>query len=212
MKRFVENGASVNVIVSDRTPPMEAVIHGSVDTVRYLLTRLEVDWNRRSIHHGTTALRYAVMTCSMRSPRLLLTCNNVLVDEKVLRLEETALHYASRNNMAAEAKLMLDRGADPDSRNYQGWSPPNFAVSRGNSEIVRLLLYPGKIDVNVTPEGGQPPLAAAIIGKYCEIVDMLISHPDIDVRLALNCESLHNDSKAASEQIFAITSLFEFRS
>lgn len=181
-ERFVKNGASVNVIVSDRTPPMEAIIHGSVEIVRYLLTHPEVDWNRRSIHHGTTALRYAAMTCSTEITRLLLACNNVLVDEKAPRLEETALHYASRNNMAVEAKLMLDRGADPDARNRQGWSPLNFAASRGNSEIVRLLLDTGKVDVNVNPEGGQPPLAAATIGEYCEIVDMLISHPEIAVK------------------------------
>lgn len=130
------------------------------------------------------------MTCSIEITRLLLTCSNVLVDEKVLRFEETALHYASKNNMAAETKLLLDRGAEPDSRNYQGWSPLNFAVSRGNSEIVRLLLDTGKVDVNVHQEGGRPPLAAAIIGEYCEIIDMLISYPGI--RFALDCDSYNS--------------------
>lgn len=195
-ERFVERGASVNVIVSDRTPPMEAIIHRSVEIVRYLVTRPEVNWNRTSIHHGTTALRYAAMTRSAEITRLLLACNDVLVDEKAQRLEETALHYASRNNMALEAKLMLDRGADPDSRNHQGWSPLNFTASRGSSEIVRLLLNTGKVDVNVNPEDGQPSLAAAIIGDHSEIVDMLMSHPGIDISLALNCDFFQNESDA----------------
>lgn len=186
-KRFVENGASVNTVVTDRTPVMEAITFCSVDIVRYLLTRPDVDWNRKSIHHGMAAL-HAAMACPTEITQLLLNCKDVLIDEHTEWERHTALHYASERNMVSEARIVLGRGADPDARNYRGWSPLNFAAARGNTEMVRLLLETGRVDVNVDPEDGQPPLAAAAVKGYKDIFDMLISYPSIDIEVALSCD------------------------
>ncbi|EHK42741.1 putative ankyrin repeat protein [Trichoderma atroviride IMI 206040] len=186
-KRFVEGGASVNMVVTDRTPAMTAVTFSSTDIVRYLLTLPEVDWNRTSTHHGMAPLHVA-MACPTEITKLLLTCKDVSIDEKTGWERHTALHYASMNNMVSEAKTLLERGADPDARTHCGWSPLNFAAARGHTDMVRLLLETGKVNINVNPEDGQPPLAAAAVKGHKDIFDMLISHPDIDIEVVLSCD------------------------
>ncbi|KAL6900174.1 putative ankyrin repeat protein [Trichoderma evansii] len=200
-KRFVDSGASVNMVVTDRTPVMTAITFCSVDIVRYLLTRPDVDWNRKSIHHGMVAL-HAAMACPTEITQLLLNCKSVSIDEKTGWERHTALHYASEKNMASEAKILLDRGANPDARNHRGWSPLNFAAARGNTEMVRLLLETGKVDVNLCPEDGQPPLAAAAVKGYNNIFDMLISHPDIDIEIALSCDYTKKNINEISPDLF----------
>lgn len=186
-KRFVEGGASVNMVITDRTPAMTAVTFSSIDIVRYLLTLPNVDWNRTSIHHGMAPL-HAAMACPTEITKLLLSCKDVSIDEKTGWERHTALHYASERNMVSEAKTILERGADPDARNHRGWSPLNFAAARGHTDMVRLLLETGKVEINVNPEDGQPPLAAAAVKGYKAIFDMLISHPDIDIEVVLSCD------------------------
>lgn len=186
-KRFVEGGASVNMVVTDRTPVMTAVTFSSLDIVRYLLTLPDVDWNRTSLHHGMAPL-HAAMACPTEITQLLLNCKDVSIDEKTGWERHTALHYASKNNIVSGAKTLLDRGADPDARNYRGWSPLNFAAAGGNTDMVRLLLETGKVDINVNPEDGQPPLAVAAVKGYKDIFNMLISHPDIDIEVVLSCD------------------------
>ncbi|KAL9488088.1 hypothetical protein ACSS6W_000365 [Trichoderma asperelloides] len=200
-KRFVESGASVNMVVTDRTPLMTAITFCSVDIVRYLLTLPDVDWNRRSIHHGMSAL-HAAMACPTEITGLLLKCKDVLIDERTEWERHTALHYASEKNMASEAKIVLDRGADPDARNHRGWSPLNFAAARGNAEMVRLLLDTGRVDVNVNPEDGQPPLAAAAVKGYKDVFDLLISHPDIDIEITLSCDYTKKHINEISPELF----------
>lgn len=186
-KRFVQGGASVNMVVTDRTPAMTAVTFSSIDIVRYLLTLPDVDWNRTSIHHGMAPL-HAAMACRTEITKLLLNCKDVSIDEKTGWEGHTALHYASEKNMLSEARTILERGADPDARSYRGWSPLNFAAARGHTDMVRLLLKTGKVDINVNPEDGQPPLAAAAVKGHKDIFDMLISHPDIDIEVVLSCD------------------------
>lgn len=186
-KRFVQSGASVNINVTDQNPAMVAVIFGSTDIVRYMLTLPDVDWNRKSANNGTAPLHMA-MVSPTEITQLLLNCKDVSIDEMTTGAGNTALHYASEKNMLPEAKIILERGADPDVRNGRGWSPLNHAVGRGYTDMVRLLLETGKVDINVNPEDGQPPLAAAAVKGFEDIFDILISHPDIDIEVVLSCD------------------------
>jgi hypothetical protein len=200
-KRFIESGAPVNIVVTDRTPVMTAITFSSIDIVRYLLTLPDVDWNRTSIHHGMAPLHVS-MSCPTEITTLLLNCKDVLIDEQTGWERHTALHYASERNMMSEAKILLERGANPDARNYRGWSPLNFAAVRGHTDMVRLLLETGEADVNVNPGDGQPPLAAAAVHGYKDIFDMLISHPDIDTEIVLGCNYVKKKMDVIPSDLF----------
>ncbi|KAK1252350.1 hypothetical protein MKX08_003537 [Trichoderma sp. CBMAI-0020] len=186
-KRFLEGGASVNLVVSDRAPAMTAVLFQSVNIVRYMLTLPDVDWNRTNINNGMTPLHVAMVRPS-KVTDLLLACEDVSIDQKNAWDGNTALHYASKRNMVYEAESILKRGADPDVRTINGWSPLNFATSYDYPHMVRLLLKTGKVNVNLNPLDGQPPLAVAAVERYQDIFDMLISHPDIDIIHVFACE------------------------
>lgn len=54
--------------------------------------------------------------------------------------------------------------------------------------MVRLLLETGKVDINVNPEQGLPPLATAAVKGHKDIFNMSISHPHIDIEVVLSCK------------------------
>lgn len=55
----------------------------------------------------------------------------------------SALHYAAWNNHVAAAKLLLQHGADPNSRDFNGVIPLHEAAQHGSDEVVQLLIDNG---------------------------------------------------------------------
>lgn len=55
----------------------------------------------------------------------------------------TALHIAAENGRADLALILLDGGADPNSRNHYGATPLHAAAEKGTAKVVRLLLKRG---------------------------------------------------------------------
>ncbi len=53
----------------------------------------------------------------------------------------TALHHASASGRVETARLLLDKGADVDSKGY--WRPLHYASAMGHLGVVRLLLQRG---------------------------------------------------------------------
>eukprot|EP01045_Picozoa_sp_COSAG04_P033226 COSAG04_NODE_6794_length_1254_cov_0.816450_2_plen_147_part_01 len=66
----------------------------------------------------------------------------------------TALHWAVTYNQAAAARLLLDRGANPNLARSDGGTPLMEAAAKGFAPIVRLLLE-AKADIDaVCPTTG----------------------------------------------------------
>ena len=92
----------------------------------------------------------------------------------------TPLHAASVKGHSDVASLLLENGADPDSRDELD-STPLHKVSQGGQllkvesslEIARLLVNSGA-DVNATDYEGATPLHAAAQSGYCDIVELLL--------------------------------------
>ena len=71
---------------------------------------------------------------------------------------ETALHLASERGHTAAMSLLLDRGADVDARNVDGWRPLHSAAQGEHSaEAVALLLCRGA-DFEATTKAAVTPL------------------------------------------------------
>ena len=98
--------------------------------------------------------------------------------------EEKALHdnlgYAVKNNNIAEAKKLLENGADPDnSRSRVSWgvvdsiAPLSYAVSQNNIDMVRLLLeYGANVNIRMK-EDHNIPLAYA---SNVEMAQLLVEY------------------------------------
>ena len=56
---------------------------------------------------------------------------------------ETPLHVAARKGHVEIAKLLLERGADPNIGDIYGWAPLHEAAQWGRTEVARLLLKRG---------------------------------------------------------------------
>jgi len=72
----------------------------------------------------------------------------------------TALHIAAANGRDDLARILLDGGADPNSRNHSGATPLHVAAEKGRAKVVRLLVKRGA-DANARDLWERSPLELA---------------------------------------------------
>jgi ankyrin repeat protein len=74
--------------------------------------------------------------------------------------EHQALHYAVVGQNRAVVEAILDAGADVNALTSGGDTPLNFAIRRGNLELMQLLVERGAAVVKFGRKRYQPPLLA----------------------------------------------------
>lgn len=67
---------------------------------------------------------------------------------------KSALHAAAERGNAEYIKILLERGADINIQNEEGYTPLMKAIYRENPETVKLLLDNGA-DVNIKTNNGE---------------------------------------------------------
>lgn len=104
-------------------------------------------------------------------------------------LLETPLSLSARNGHEAIVKLLLEFGADPESRNVDDQTALMHAARNGHESIVRLLLMNGA-DVESEDESGWTVLMHAAVSGHKAIVNMLLD-------IGANIESKDADGQTA---------------
>jgi ankyrin repeat protein len=84
----------------------------------------------------------------------------------------SSLHSAGAARRIDLARMLLDRGANPDGRAEGGLTPLHGAAQSGQRELVQLLIEHGA-DVAVRDDKGRTPLDLAIESKREEVVALL---------------------------------------
>ena len=118
----------------------EAIKTGNLELVETILNQNMFDINKVTDEDGKTPLYVA--------------CEN----SDLLTIEEIKSRNTHEPNFLGIVELLLDRGANPDEKNYNGNTPLWQASYNGNFEIVELLLSKGanpdeRNDNGITPKG-----------------------------------------------------------
>ena len=94
--------------------------------------------------------------------------------DSVDAVDQTALLAAASKNHLAIAKLLLDRGANPEYRDPAGWTPLIHATYFGSSlELISLLVEKGA-NVNTQNDRGVTALYLAAAGGHEAYVQHLL--------------------------------------
>jgi ankyrin repeat protein len=132
-------------------------------------------------NHTSTLLHLAVMYDNSEATKLLLSCDNIAVNQ-INQRGETPFHWALQNNNLEIIKLFLaHKYINVNQRDKCGQTPLYWAIRENNTEAVKLLLAREDIDVNLKDNLGDTVLYPAIMHSNVEIMRLLIKHEDFDV-------------------------------
>ncbi|KAL8597671.1 hypothetical protein ACOMHN_012638 [Nucella lapillus] len=148
---------------------------GHLETVRDILAKFPEKVDQKS--SGKTALQVACHQGHRGIVNLLLTADAGL--EMQDEDGDTALHYSAFGNQPEVLRLLLSKGAKINALNNGGCSTLHVAVNKQHVDCVRVLLNHG-CDVNIQDAYGDTALHDAIGKENREIIDKLVSYPDID--------------------------------
>lgn len=92
------------------------------------------------------------------------------VSRNPMRLQ--ALHSAAAGRHLPVVRALVERGADVNACQQQGFTALHAAADNGDVEMVRLLLQHGA-QANARTEAGQTPLDLALTKGHTEAADLL---------------------------------------
>lgn len=94
--------------------------------------------------------------------------------------KRTSLSHEAEHGNVGLVKVLLDCGADPNSKSEEDWTPLTYAAEKGRSEVAKLLLE-SRADQEIQCADGRTPLSYASEGGHEEMVQLLLTrgaHPD----------------------------------
>jgi hypothetical protein len=80
---------------------------------------------------------------------------------------------AARTNRFDVAKLLLEKGAEVDSRDSKNWTPLHIAAQQGSRDVVQLLIERGAA-VNAQMTQGWTPLHSAASKGHETVLGLLV--------------------------------------
>ncbi|KAN0137681.1 Ankyrin repeat-containing domain protein [Lactarius tabidus] len=176
MRLLLDYGANVNVYDKCRNTLLHfAASEGHIEVARMLLER-GADVNFKNDEGLAPLQRASQVPQEGKSVvmRLLLDygANADLYDKR----RNTPLHFAASEGHLEVARMLLERGADVNSKNDEGLTPLQRASQiqqEGKSDIMRLLLDYGA-NANVYDKRRNTPLHFAASEGHLEVVRMLL--------------------------------------
>jgi len=154
-----------------------AVKLDNIKLVRSLLQR-GFDPNTVDEERGETGLIIAVREDAGKVLDLLLNTKDINLDARA-RNGDTALMMAAYKGRYDVAKVLLDKGAEP---NQTGWAALHYAAAVGNNQIVQLLLdHSAYIDAE-SPNQTTPIMMAARGGHILTVKLLLDEGADLTLK------------------------------
>lgn len=97
----------------------------------------------------------------------------------------TPLSWAAESGRLMFLELLLQKGANPDSRGIYGRTPLSYAAEHGHLDVIEVLLAQINVDPDSKNDYLQTPLYRAAMSGHTRIVEMLLDRgadPDISSR------------------------------
>ncbi len=135
---------------------------------------LAADPGRATALHplGWRPLHFASFGGKTEVAKLLLAKGAVLDERAKNKFENTALQTGLLCGEADAVKLLLEKGANPNVRQNEGFAPMHLAAELGRTDLVELLLAHGA-SVNPRSDKGESPLGTAVRLKRNQVADLL---------------------------------------
>lgn len=112
---------------------------------------------------------------------------------------QTALAVAAEHGMIEILQLLLDRNANPNAKDLDGYSPLMLALSNGHLEAASLLLDHGA-NVDETAHGGITMVEFAARSGKREVIDLAF-HQGASVTPGLLTKYVHDRDRTAAEAL-----------
>jgi ankyrin repeat protein len=206
VKALVEDeGASVDTPIDygehSITPLLKASWDGDLPIVQYLIAK-GANVNARAGDTKETPLMNAVTRDHMEIIKALLAAKADVTPRNSFDFNAFTSAVAAGNQEVSG--MLLDAGAKPDD-GASGLTPLAFAVSTGNTEMIRFLVSRGA-DVNHgAKSGGQTALISAILGAQIESVKALIAlKADVNTTMKDGTTPLKLARKGDQDEIVAL--------
>ena len=139
-----------------------------------------------------TPLLVAVIVRNARAVELLLDfISRLTAGSRHARMNDcdkagnTAVHYATCNSRGGILGLLLEAGAEPDTKNKQELAPVHIAASEGNAPCISALIDFGA-DFEALDCQGKSPIHRALAHGHLAVVGVLLEHGARSVGFALD--------------------------
>jgi ankyrin repeat protein len=159
----------------NRTPLMKAVEINHLNLVKILLKEEGLDLGVKS-QYGFTALSYAAWNGYTKIIEAMLGSDKVLQQHLEFKDEDgfTPLALAAWCGYSEIVKLLLEKGADVNTRDNCGCTPLRLASYRGMQGVVREILQRKDVDFKTTNDAETTALKSATEGGYSDIIGDLL--------------------------------------
>ncbi|XP_055848446.1 serine/threonine-protein phosphatase 6 regulatory ankyrin repeat subunit A-like [Episyrphus balteatus] len=150
-----------------------SINHGDVQNVRNLINRHGL---HNSVAHGYILLLKSIKLKNNEITELLLNEGSRVNRKRNKRIpSNTPLHLAIENGNLKITEMLLDKGADIDADNKNGYSPLILAIFKNNEEIIDLLIRK-KANLNYTCLKGLSALHATMDFSLCHLTQKLLQN------------------------------------
>lgn len=156
-----------------RTALHRATSNGETKTVKWLLTKDEVEVNAKD-SENETPLHMASSNGHTETVNLLLAKNGIITNARNDN-NATPLHMAAWKGHTEIVELLLARNdIIINARTNAEETPLHMAAENGRLETVKLLLARKDVNVNTRNRKNKTPLHTAVNNGYAEIVRLLL--------------------------------------
>ena len=192
MQVLIDAGADIETKNGEECSALYNASEGGLLDVVKMLVQAGADV-RTADEDGYTSLHVAVHFGQTETVRYLVGLPEVEVNHRDIH-NETALHLAA-NHHPDVVQVLLDAGADIESKNNDGRSPLHSACASGKHDAAKMLVEAGA-DVRATDNEGSACLTLAAYFGDPETVGYLVGLKGVDVD--------HRDAERNSALILAV--------